>query len=673
MDFYSIARNRELSWLKFNERVLEEALADIPLLEKLKFISIFMSNLEEFFMVRVGSLTDKTLLKEPTRDSKTGWTAQEQLRRIYEEVKILMKKKDEIYKKVELLLNQHNIYDVSGKKLTEEERKNVKYYYEQEVKPILCPQIIENFYPFPFLKNNSFYLVMKVQRNEEKKFALIEVPASLPKIKILSKGDKLRYIRVENIVKEFGDGLFENYKITDKAIINITRNADLTVEEEMDIEDQDFQDVMKKVLRKRKRLQSVRIITDEALDPFVKEVLLKNLNLKKEHIFVSDTPIKMDHSFFLENYINGSEKMVFQAFEPQITPDIDLEKSMIQQIKEEELMLIYPFESMTPLIELLKEASRDSRVKSIKITIYRLAEHSKIVEQLVNAAENGKEVTVLIELRARFDEQNNIDYSEILKQAGVKIVYGQPGYKVHSKICLIILEEEGKESYITQFGTGNYNENTSKQYTDICYFTSNKDKGEDTVKFFDNLKNENLEGDYKELLTAPNLFKPKLIELMDQEIAKGEDGFLFFKFNSLSDKKFIKRFYKASEAGCKVQLIIRGICCLKPGLPNIEIHSIVGRFLEHSRVYIFGKGEDQKIYISSADLMTRNTERRVELAVPIYNEKLKKRLNKYMEIQWMDDIKGRVHTVEGDYIPIKDGANISSQDYFMKQAMERSL
>lgn len=520
MDISSISRNRELSWLKFNERVLEEALADIPLLEKLKFIAIFMSNLNEFYMVRVGSLTDKTLLKNPTIDNKTGWTVQEQLEKIFDESSRLVEKKDRIYFEIEKIMNSHGIHDLGIEELTEEEKKLVEKYYQAEIKPILSPQIIESSHPFPFIQGDNFYLVMKAVRNKKDKFAIMRIPESLPPIYILERGTNLRYIRTENIVKEYVDELYENYRIRNKNIINITRNADLTLEEEMDIEDHDFKSLMLKILKKRKKLQAVGLMVDGQMDIFVEKILLDNLNLKKEQVFVSKSPMNMSYIFSLENYLDNKEKLLYDKFTPQPSTSIDPNKPLIQQIQKQELLLIYPFEDMQPMIDLLDEAGEDPRVESIKMTIYRLADNSKIIHQLVKAAKNGKDVTVLIELRARFDEQSNIDYSQILSQAGCQVIYGQPGYKVHSKICLITMRDKEGLSYITQFGTGNYNEITSKSYTDICYITANKKKGEDAVHFFNNMSIGNLEASYQEIITAPNLFKPKMLELIEDEIKK---------------------------------------------------------------------------------------------------------------------------------------------------------
>ncbi|MDO5717193.1 MAG: polyphosphate kinase 1 [Tissierellia bacterium] len=676
MKLQDIARNRELSWLKFNERVLVEALDDIPLLEKLKFVSIFMSNLEEFYMVRVGSLTDKTYLKQEYVDRKSGWNAKEQLDRIFVETKRLLEKKDRIHKKIGRELRKKSIYELSMEELSPQELSRVERHYERYVEPILSPQVIDQSHPFPFLQNNEFYIATMVTKKTKARLALVRVPAALDPIFVLEKEDGFRYVRTENMVKYFIPRLFEKFEVTSPILLRVTRNADLTVEEELDMEDGDFRDCMKKILKKRKRLQAVRVLVDQDMPKDMERILKSNLNVHHAQIFTMETAMDLRYVFDWKRRLPKElwSQLTFKEFRPHKSADIDSQRSLIDQIQEKERLFIYPYEDMSHFLDLLEEASTDPRVLSIKMTIYRLSEHSKVVSHLIRAAENGKDVTVLMELRARFDEQNNIDYSETLYDAGCNIIYGIPGFKVHSKICLITYRDGKEIRTITQVGTGNYNENTSKLYTDISYMTGDKALGEDGENFFRNMSLGHLDGTYQMLKTSPHGFKSMILSHMDREISKGEEGFVFCKFNSLSDEDCIMKLAACSEARVDVKLIIRGICCIQPGIPgrtdHMEIRSIVGRFLEHARVYIFGRGEDRVVYISSADLMTRNTQRRVEIATPIENPRLQEKILEYMDAQWKDNVKGRYHGATEDYMPIVGQKHFSSQEYYMRKAEE---
>ncbi|MDO5755136.1 MAG: polyphosphate kinase 1 [Tissierellia bacterium] len=668
MAITKIARNRELSWLAFNERVLKEAEDDLPPLEKLKFIAIFMSNLEEFYRVRVGSLREKDQFQPEALDNKTKWSPKRQIHEINLRTRTLFKEKDRIHKEVNGELAKEGIIEGQMEMISDKAKEDVKKYYKKMIEPILSPQIVDPSHPFPFLENNQLYIVLLLEKEKNTKLAFIHVPENIPDLYFVKEGEKVQYLRKENIIKYYCSELFHQYESSLPVIINITRNADLTPEEEFDVADEDFREIMKKILKKRKRLQAVRLVSDEQLSPKMEERLLPPLNLKKDQVFTLETAMKMDYAFDLSKYIDHGDKLLYPSFHPVSSRVFEKDRSYMEQIEEEDKLLIYPYDDINDFIRLLDEAGSDKRVLSIKITIYRLSKHSQIVSRLIRAAENGVDVTVLMELRARFDEQNNIDYSEELAKAGCRIIYGMPGYKVHSKICLITYRDQGKIQYISQFGTGNYNENTAKQYTDLSYMTSREDIGKDAVQFFQNMGIGELRGKYKVLATSPYGFKPQMMEEIDKEIAKGKEGFIFCKFNSLSDKDFIEKFYEAAKNGVNLQLIIRGICCLKPGFRNIEIRSIVGRYLEHSRVYLFGK-DDPRIYISSADLMTRNTERRVEIAVPILDPRIKEEIIEYMDIQWNDRKKARVHLKNGDYQLI-DGemGEFSSQDHMMKQA-----
>lgn len=674
---YAYSKNREISWLGFNQRVLREALdVNNPLYEKLKFISIFNSNLDEFYNVRVGSLNDLTLLKNPPKDNKTGMTPQEQLNLIYEDTKYLLKENDEIYYHVMAELEKYGIKSYRFDELNGEQELYINNIYEEQIKPILAPQIIDQFHPFPFIENKSIYIICELSYKDKFSLGLLPVPYSLPDYYLLS--DK-KWIRTELIIKEKVSEIFLNYNVKKVYIMNLHRNMDLNYEDHLEDEVEDYKIQMKKLLKKRKRLQAVRVNTDSELDEKTKSFLKEHLDIKDYQFFTHSSPFKMGYVFELESNLKTKcdPSIFYNSFTPKIGEMIDENRSMFEQIEEKDRLLIYPYEDIGSFLRLLEEAAENPDVISIKITIYRLAKHSKVVKNLLKARENGKDVTVMMELRARFDEESNINYSQILYDEGCTILYGTEDYKVHSKVCLITYKDKrGNIKYISQIGTGNYNESTSKQYSDISLMTSNREIGEDCYNFFNHINLENVNNNYTHILAAPYSLKVTLLQKIEEQIQKGEKGKLFFKFNSLTDKDIIRKLEEASKNNVDVRLIIRGISCLKPRVPghtdNIEIRSIVGRYLEHPRVYIFGDNEE--IYIGSADLMTRNLDRRVEVIVPIYDEDIKKKIIEYMDIQWQDNTKARVMNRDGIYekIPVSEGEElINSQEKMMELATIR--
>lgn len=677
----SYTQNRELSWLEFNVRVLNEALdPEVPSLEKLKFISIFTSNLDEFFMVRVGSLFDLSKLKKERKDDKTGMTYTEQLSEIFKKMPDLYKRKDQAYNNVESQLRFQGIANLKYEELTKDEKKIVDLYFEKSILPILSPLVLDSHHPFPHLSNNIPIIVanMKDETNQVLT-GLIQMPSILEDVFFLP-GTGVRYILTSELIRARLSDIF-NFRIVDNAIISVTRNADLNLEEDFDDFDEDFRLYMKKALKKRSRLEPVRLEINGKLPKLTIEYLRSRLNLKPEQIYHSESPLKMAYVFSLFSKLPLTlEKITtYKPYTPVYPADLNPKKSIINQVTDKDRLLFFPFESIDPFLSLLKEASNDPYVISIKITIYRLASISKVAEYLAHAAENGKEVITIMELRARFDEDNNINWSERLEQAGCTVIYGFEDYKIHSKICLITRHKDGEISYISQFGTGNYNEKTAKQYTDLSLITSDYNLGMDAQAFFRNMMVSNLDGQYNHLLVAPYSLKQNLINLIDEQIAlaeAGENALIKIKCNSITERDIIDKLSEASNAGVKIYMNVRGICCILPGIPgkteNIHITSIVGRYLEHPRIYIFGEGDNPKVYISSADLMTRNLTRRVEIACPIYDPIIKSKVIDIVDLLLTDDKKSSVLQSDGSYIKVSDEPMLSSQDYFMDLAQKSS-
>lgn len=681
MSAHIYTQNRELSWLAFNERVLAEAADEsVPLLERLKFASIFTSNLDEFFMIRVGSLFDLMGVEPGRRDSRSGMTPEEQLHAIYDAVRPLYREREAVCLGLERLLRRYDICRLEWKELTGSEKKYCQRYFHSEVEPIISPQIVDTHHPFPHLKNNVLHIGAWVKYRSRDVFGVIPMPEALPGVLFLPCDEGLRYIHMEELLLHHAGDIFANYDVRAKCVFRVTRNADINPEDEafdMD-ENDDFRKKMRKALRQRTRLAPVRLELSERISGDFLEYLKKRLPVTDEQVFFTSAPLRLDYAFSLAGKLADPElrrALTYPEFKPCRNAQIRTGESMIRQISRSDKLLSFPFESMSPFLTLLKEASEDPDVISIKITIYRLARKAKLVEYLCAAAENGKDVTVFIELRARFDEQNNIDWSERLEDAGCNVFYGFESYKIHSKICLITRRERGEIRYITQVGTGNYNEKTAEQYTDVSLLTANRDIGQDAVEFFKNMSIGELDGEYRHLLVSPYSLKREVLRLMDGEIAKGSAGRMRFKINSLTDMDIIERLRKASRAGVRIDMVVRGICCILPGIPgeteNIHIVSIVGRFLEHSRIYCFGEGESERMYISSADFMTRNTQRRVETACPIYDSAVRAKLNGIMDLCLMDNVKARELHADGSYSPVHGGEErFDAQQLQMERAID---
>lgn len=680
----SFTQNRELSWLKFDQRVLEEANdRDVPVLERLRFFSIFDTNLEEFFMVRVGSLTDFKNLKKKPIDSKSGMTSDEQLDAILSECVDLYKQKDQVYAQIvdELKVNGINLLKVS--ELNEKDKKSVEYYFNTKIEPILNFQVVDRVHPFPRLPNLALCLVFSLvadNDDESKSVGLIQVP---DKIKRYLKINDTTFVFIEDIIKEFGYQVFEGYEVENKSTISLTRNTDISYDDDDYDIDQDFRDYMKGKLKKRKRLHPVRLEIDNELSEQALDFLKSQFDLDRKNIFVTKSLMQAGFLFGLVEDLpeNLIAKHTYDPFSPQASAMVDPNHPMMEQINEKDIFLSFPYESMDPVIRLLEEAADDESVVSIKITLYRIAHDSKIAKALIKASENGKDVIVLMELRARFDEDNNILWSSKLEDAGCKILYGFDNYKTHSKICLITkVDQNDNIQYITQVATGNYNEKTAKLYTDFSLMTSSGAIGLDAKDLFDNVMLGNLEGEYKNLMVSPKSMQDGLDKLIDDQIQiqkQGGQGYIRVKLNSISDRILIDKLSEASNEGVKIVMLVRGICCILPGVKdrteNIEIYSIVGRFLEHHRVYQFGQGENAKVYISSADFMTRNIRHRMEVAVPIFDDDIKKRILDFMDLMLSDDVKIRKLLSNGEYTKVQKVNNIDAQAVLVNNAKKRSI
>ena len=668
-------QNRELSWLKFNQRVLEEAKdSSVPLLERMKFVSIFTSNLDEFFMIRVGSLYDMSLTDNSTIDSRSGMNPKEQLDAIFAAVAPLYKERDKTYSEIKKLLNPYGVCGLSIKELEQQEKKYVKKYFKDQILPILSPQIVDANHPFPHLLNKELYVIASLKQNGTSMIGIVPVPQFVSDILYLP-GHDIRYIRMEKVIMEYLDVVFDKYEVSSKNYICVTRNADVSPDDEaLEIND-DFRLLMQETLHKRRRMAVVRMETAEPLDKELEKYFCDKFKITPAQIYRTKMPMKLDYIFSIMDKVPASLKrsLIDEPFTPQPSRYLT-DGKVIPQVKKKDILLSYPYESMDPFLRMIKEAAYDPTVLTIRITIYRLAKKARLVEYLCAAAENGKEVTVLIELRARFDEQNNIDWSERLEEAGCRVIYGFEGYKVHSKICLITYRNRNNIEYITQVGTGNYNEKTATMYTDVSLITADKGIGEDAAVFFKNMSIGNLNGSYQHIIVSPTSLKPKVLSLMDEEIKKGTNGRNIMKMKTETDEAYIQKVSEASNAGVKVDLIVRGICCILPGVKgyteNLRVTSIVGRYLEHPRIFLFGTGADQKIYIGSADMMTRNTEKRVEVACPVYDETIRKQLTHMLKIMLADNVKARELKSDGNYYMKEKGTSkVNSQEYFMREAI----
>ena len=674
-------QNRELSWLQFNARVLAEAEDEnVPLLERFKFLAIFTSNLDEFFMIRVGSLCDMAAVDKEHTDSKSGLTAKEQLHLIYKAVEPLYARRDAAFSDVDSKLSAIGLRRLTMDSLAPDEQKYIKRYFKDIIAPVLSPQIVDSHHPFPHLEGKVLHIAALLSHKKTERLGLLPVPASLPPVVFLPETPS-RYILTEDILLAYADHVFEMYDVLEKTVLCVTRNADIQVDDEtFGVEGGDFRKKMEKLLRQRRRMAVVRVEINRPISDHFKEHFRSRFEVSDAQIFLSRTaPLKLGYAFSLGEHLPEKKRAFLSdaPFTPQQPAMLSAGQSLLKAALQRDILLSYPYESMEPFLQMIREAANDPAVLAIRITIYRLASKAKLVEYLCAAAENGKDVTALIELRARFDEQNNIDWSERMEEAGCKIIYGFEDYKVHSKICLITRRERGAVRHITQVGTGNYNEKTAKQYTDVSLITADERIGQDAGAFFNNMALGNLSGRYSRLFVAPTSLKNNILALMDEQIAKGKDGYILLKFNSLTDIDVIAKLREASCAGVTVEMIVRGICCLLPGVPghteNITVTSIVGRFLEHSRIYVFGRGDEEKMYISSADLMTRNTERRVEIACPIDDPAVRTRLHDILYALQHDTVKARVLQPDGSYCKkpaVQDP--ICAQDLLMQQAIENA-
>ena len=671
--------NRELSWLKFNERVLEEAEnKKVPLCERLTFASIYQSNLDEFFRVHVGSLVDQMLLGGKIRDNKTKMTAKEQIEAVLHQVMKLNRRKDAVYDAIMGQLEDYGIRLVDFRKISKKESEYLEKYFLNEIAPVISPTIVGKRQPFPFLKNNEIYAVVVLQTKSGKEKLGI-IPCSNTGFKRLVELPTAgTYMLAEELILHYIPEVFKRYNIKAKSLIRVTRNADIDADALYD-EDLDYRDFMAELIKRRKKLAPVRLELTREMDGEIVDVLCDYLELDSDYVFQVQAPLDLSFVFEIQDTLRKTPELFYEKRVPQKSSQFRDGEPVFPQIREKDKLLSYPYESMKPFLNFLREAANDKEVISIKMTLYRVAKHSKIVEYLIDAAENGKEVLVLVELKARFDEENNIEWSRRLEDAGCRVIYGLDGYKVHSKLCLVTRKSEGQIEYYTQIGTGNYNEKTARLYTDLSLMTANVEIGLEAAKVFQALSMEETVDNVQHLLVAPRCLQNKVLSMIDEEIAcakEGKEAYIGLKMNSLTDKKIIDKLIEASQAGVKIDMVIRGICCLIPGVKgkteNIQVRSIVGRFLEHSRIYIFGTQEREKVYIASADFMTRNTLRRVEVATPIYDKDLKMQLEEMFITMLSDNQKARQEDSRGNYeIAEAQETPLNSQEFFYEQAYMR--
>lgn len=680
---FSYTQNRELSWLRFDNRVLDEAFDEtVPLFERLKFVSIFESNLDEFLMVRVGGLSDLAELKKQPVDNKSNMTASEQVDAVMAEMPGLLTRWESIFKSIEGKLDTLGVHRARIDSLTPEERTFVTRYFQAYVSPVISPLVIDPRHPFPNLRNGALYLACGLDgvTDEESLLGLIEIPTSMNRVvEIPSSTGTYSYILLEDVILACLDSCFGSYKPLDRALIRVTRNADIDPDGEGVEEEEDYRQHMKRILKKRLRLQPVVLAVSGSLEKATLKTIRKALELSRRSVFTCDIPLDLGYVFGIESKIpeHLRNELLFTPFKPQPNPTIDMTRSIREQVLQHDKLLFYPYEAMNPFLDLVHEAAYDPECISLRITLYRVAKQSRLCESLIDAAENGKEVTVLMELRARFDEQNNIEWAERLEEAGCTVIYGSEGFKCHSKICQLTYREGMALTRLTLLGTGNFNEKTAKLYSDFMLMTAHPGIGEDANLFFRNLSLGNLRGDYRFLGVAPVGLKPLIMRGLDREIQRalaGEPARVFFKLNSLTDREVIDKISEASCAGVRVDMIIRGISCLKPNIAgkteNVHVRSIVGRFLEHARVYAFGVDSDM-IYLSSADMMTRNTEHRVEIAFPVLDPTCRALVHEYMGVQLRDNVKARSLTSDGTWVPVerKEGEKpFNSQEFLLERA-----
>lgn len=677
----NVYMNRELSWLKFNERVLEEAEnPEVPLCERMTFVSIYQSNLDEFFRVRVGSLQDQMLISTEIRENKTKMTSAEQIRAIIKEVKKLNQRKDKAYEKLMKKIEEYGITLINHTSAKSEEKKFLEKYFMKEIMPLSSPTIVGKRQPFPFLKNGEIYAVVVLEtRNKKERIGIIPCSNNMLTRMVELPGGKGRYMLIEDLILHYIGKVFKGYKVKGKSLLKVVRNADIDADAAYD-EDLDYREFMEDLMKQRKKLSPVRIDLSREMDETVVDALCRYLDVTPDRVFRSEAPLDVSFVFQLQDLLRRNTELFYEKRVPQKSPEFKDGQSILQQITQEDKLLSYPYDSIRPFLKMLTEAAEDDSVISIKMTLYRLAKQSKVIEALCEAAENGKEVVVLVELRARFDEENNIRWSRMLEEAGCQIIYGLEHYKVHSKLCLITRRGANGIQYITQIGTGNYNEKTARLYTDLSLMTANEQIGMDAARVFQALAKGEVVEDMEHLLVAPKCLQSKVIEKIEEQIQKqknGETVYIGLKMNSLTDKRIIDKLIDASKAGVKIDMIVRGICCLIPGVEgeteNIHVISVVGRFLEHSRIYIFGNGEEAQYYIGSADFMTRNTVKRVEVAAPVYSERLKKRLQDLFDLMLSDNKKARKEDAKGAYSVVEcKGQPINSQELLYQEAYAKA-
>lgn len=677
----NVYMNRELSWLKFNERVLEEAEnPEVPLCERMTFVSIYQSNLDEFFRVRVGSLQDQMLINTEIRENKTKMTSAEQIRAIIKVVKKLNQRKDKAYEKLMKKIEDYGITFINYASAKSDEKKFLEKYFMKEIMPLSSPTIVSKRQPFPFLKNGEIYAVVVLEtRNKKERIGIIPCSNNMLTRMVELPGGKGRYMLIEELILHYIGKVFKGYKVKGKSLLKVVRNADIDADAAYD-EDLDYREFMEDLMKQRKKLSPVRIDLSREMDETVVDALCRYLDVTPDRVFCSEAPLDVSFVFQLQDLLRRNTELFYEKRVPQKSPEFKDGQSILQQITQEDKLLSYPYDSIRPFLKMLTEAAEDDSVVSIKMTLYRLAKQSKVIEALCEAAENGKEVVVLVELRARFDEENNIRWSRMLEEAGCQIIYGLEHYKVHSKLCLITRRGENGIQYITQIGTGNYNEKTARLYTDLSLMTANEQIGMDAARVFQALAKGEVVEDMEHLLVAPKCLQSNVIEKIEEQIQKqknGETAYIGLKMNSLTDKRIIDKLIDASKAGVKIDMIIRGICCLIPGVEgeteNIHVISVVGRFLEHSRIYIFGKGEVAQYYIGSADFMTRNTVKRVEVAAPVYSERLKKRLQDLFDLMLSDNKKARKEDAKGTYSVVEcKGQPINSQELLYQEAYAKA-
>lgn len=677
----NVYMNRELSWLKFNERVLEEAEnPEVPLCERMTFVSIYQSNLDEFFRVRVGSLQDQMLISTEIRENKTKMTSAEQIRAIIKEVKKLNQRKDKAYEKLMKKIEEYGITLINHASAKSEEKKFLEKYFMKEIMPLSSPTIVGKRQPFPFLKNGEIYAVVVLEtRNKKERIGIIPCSNNMLTRMVELPGGKGRYMLIEDLILHYIGKVFKGYKVKGKSLLKVVRNAEIDADAAYD-EDLDYREFMEDLMKQRKKLSPVRIDLSREMDETVVDALCRYLDVTPDRVFRSEAPLDVSFVFQLQDLLRRNTELFYEKRVPQKSPEFKDGQSILQQITQEDKLLSYPYDSIRPFLKMLTEAAEDDSVISIKMTLYRLAKQSKVIEALCEAAENGKEVVVLVELRARFDEENNIRWSRMLEEAGCQIIYGLEHYKVHSKLCLITRRGENGIQYITQIGTGNYNEKTARLYTDLSLMTANEQIGMDAARVFQALAKGEVVEDMEHLLVAPKCLQSKVIEKIEEQIQKqknGETAYIGLKMNSLTDKRIIDKLIDASKAGVKIDMIVRGICCLIPGVEgeteNIHVISVVGRFLEHSRIYIFGNGEEAQYYIGSADFMTRNTVKRVEVAAPVYSERLKKRLQDLFDLMLSDNKKARKEDAKGTYSVVECKRQpINSQELLYQEAYAKA-